>query len=49
MRVQLPFEALSALGEHAHLPGDQLGELDSVEPAEVAIVDEPALLLPDEA
>ena len=46
--VQLPLEPLAALGEHAHLARDQLVELCAFEPAEVAVVDEPAVLLADD-
>src|SRR5436309_12476201 len=44
MRMQLPLERLASLGEHPHLSRDQLVQLDSFEPAEVAIVDEPTML-----
>ena len=47
VRVQLPLEPLAALGEHAHLARDQLVHLGALEPAEVAIVDEAAVLLAD--
>ena len=40
--VQLPLEALAELGEHAHLTRDQLIEVVTLGPAEVAIDDEAA-------
>ena len=40
--MQLPLEALAALGEHVHLARDQLVEVGTLEPAEVAIDDEAA-------
>src|SRR2546421_411838 len=47
--VQLPLERLAARSELTHLASDQVVELCSLEPGEVAIVDEPALLRADEA
>lgn len=41
--VQLPLEGLAALRENLHLPRDQLVEHPTVEPAEVAILDESAI------
>jgi hypothetical protein len=40
--VQLPLERLTTLGEHAHLAPDQLVELVTLEPPEVAVDDEAA-------
>jgi hypothetical protein len=37
--VQLPFERLPALGEDAHLTGDQLVEVGTLEPGELAVQD----------
>ena len=42
MSVQLPLEALSALGEHVHLARNQSVEVGAFEPAEVAVYDEAA-------
>ena len=44
MPVELPFERLGAIREHAYLSRDQLVELGAVESVEVAIADEPALV-----
>ena len=49
MRVQFPLERLAALGEDAHLARHQLVQLVPFEPAEVAVVDEPAVRRPDVA
>ena len=47
--VQLPLEALAALGEHAHLARDQVVEVGTLEPTEVAIDDEAASSQAEEA
>jgi hypothetical protein len=41
MAMQLPLEALAALGEHLHLPRDQLVEVRTLDSVEVAIDNEP--------
>jgi hypothetical protein len=48
-RLQLPLEALAALGEHGQLARNQLVDGSAVEPAEVAIEDEAAISQPEEA
>jgi hypothetical protein len=40
--VQLPLEALPALGEYAYLARDQIVEVGTLEPTEIAIDDEAA-------
>ena len=47
--MQFPLEALAALGEHVHLACDQLVEVRTLEPAEVAIDDEATACPADEA
>ena len=37
--MQLPLEALAAVGEHTHLARDQFVEVGTLQPAEVAIED----------
>ena len=49
MPVQLPLKALAALSEHLHLASDQLVEVRTLEPAQVAIDDEAAARKTEEA
>lgn len=46
--MELPFERLVAVGEHAHLSRDQLVEFGSLETTEVAIRDAPTVRPADE-
>ena len=44
----LPLEPQPTLTEEPHLTGDQLVELGALEPVEISVVDESALVEPDE-